>query len=359
MFLYLIGLLVAMAVLVPTEFLESYIKWPLCFVVVLLVTFYFNKKKRDDAYITRDVEKISHKRGLFHPIMIFTALSYYVLAFYLIMEVLLHNSKDAVIINNFDVLFKAISSEKMIIALGLLLAALLLYVGKWLLSKNASATSLRGRAFLYSVLTLCIIAIQFVALELCHLDLFWKFIKQESNIYFYFGLVGLFILLDLVFVFVGHHKRKKLKKLANEPQSSEVSSLEAETKEDKEFNKKNQKQRKIIEAEATKEENLLELEEKETIDVEPKEDEPKEDEPKEDVPLSKKELKLQKKYKKACAKEEKRLAKEEAKLNKKIAKEEARLAKKEAKKAKKETKNEEPVAKDLNPSDSIEQKEQE
>lgn len=354
MFLYLIGLLAALAVLVPTEFLESYIKWPLCFVVVLLVTFYFNKKKRDDAYITRDVEKISHKRGLFHPIIVFTALSYYVLAFYLIMEVLLHNSKDAVIINNFDVLFKLITSEKVIIAFGLLLAALLLYLGKWLLSKNASKSSLRGRAFLYSVLTLCIIAIQFVAIELCHLELFWEFIKHESNIYIYFGLVGLFILLDLVFVFVGHHKRKKLNKLANESQNLESSPNETETKEDKEFNKKNQKQRKIIEAEVNKEENLLELEEKASS-----EEVSNEETPNEEVPLTKKELKLQKKYKKACAKEEKRLAKEEAKLNKKIAKEEAKLAKKAAKKAKKAAKKEEPVAKDLEPSSSLEKKEQE
>ena len=78
---YLLALACALSVLVPSDYVSEYIKWPIALALVLLFTFFFNLSKKDTLYTTNPAKNALRKRGLYHPLMMYSAFTLYLTGF--------------------------------------------------------------------------------------------------------------------------------------------------------------------------------------------------------------------------------------------------------------------------------------
>ena len=212
--LILLGFICALSLLVPTTFVPVYVKWPIAFAVVILITVIFNAKKKDTLYLTKEIKSKSVKRGLFHPMMNYAAYALLLTAFLSIYEIAKVNGIND-LITDFSKLIGLIAGlDKLLICALLLLVISLLVsaVFKWVLSNCADTTTLKERGFLYIVLTVTTsVSLIYAALN-CDLLGFNEFMLSGNNPFVFFGFVGLFVIIDFIIFIVSCNKSKKAKK---------------------------------------------------------------------------------------------------------------------------------------------------
>ena len=308
--LNLLGFICALSLLVPTTFLPVYVKWPVAFGVVILLTAIFNTKKKDTLYLTKTIKSVSVKRGLFHPLMNYTAYALLLTAFLSIFEITKVNGIND-LITDFSKIVNLITGfdKLMVCSLALIVIAFLVSaIFKWVLSSCADTTTLKERGFLYVVLTITTsVSLIYAALS-CDVVGFNDFILAGNNLYVFFGVAGLFVLIDFIICLVSLCKRRKAKKLASLPvEMRPVKKTRAEKRSEKKA-KKYAKAVRVFEKELAKKQAKL------------------------DKKIAKLNKKIQKKNAKLDKKISKKAAKKAAKAAKKQAKLDAKAAKKTAKK---------------------------
>lgn len=366
MVLYILGLLIVLVAFIPGSLVAITIKFPLVFILIMLLTFWFNYQKKDTIYTTNDVECAWKKRGLFHLFFDAFAAFAYIIGFGFLETLFTRNGKEDIISNVGTIFtnFNLKTNDSWLLLLGLIgiAFALIFTFVKWAYSANANKFSLRHRAFIYLLFTCLILAYSTSAFILAgtSFDLItFSFIGMNYLVTFI--PLGIAVIVDIIVTICIANKNHKQKKLAKEIEATkaittlpllneerpvvvelneEEKGLTEEIKEtpknedvknekkDLAFKKTNRKQHKIIVSEAKKDKNYKlnvddsDVSKDEQFEVDVNKEEPKDVKEK---ALSKHQMKVVLKERKRL---EKKLAKKEKKLNKKIAKEEKRLAKK-------------------------------
>ena len=274
--LYIIGILCSLLLFAP-NIIPFFVKWPVALVGVLLIVFFFNLIKKDTIYTTHKNKKRLYDFGLYNPLIMYISASSYILGFNMIFTFLAEKEVSDIVsnISTIPSLLTFDLSNKLFIGLIFVVAGILFYLLRNAFRNGASKSSLKTRTFWYVILTLLALGCGIYSFMNFQTFDVYEHLRIGNNMYIYFGIAGLFVLVDLVCLIIGCAKRRNRKK------------LEAE----------------IIAAGG---QNGCE-------------------------PITRKQIKENKKSK-IAAKErlrlEKKLAKKEAKINKKLAKIEARKAKK-------------------------------
>lgn len=215
--LYLIGIFCSLVLFAPS-IVPGFVKWPIALLVVLVVVFFFNVCKKDTIYITHDTKKKLHNYGLFNPLIMYVAASIYLLGFTLIITNLQQNNINDIVAQFSDIinLVKPDFSNSLFCGLIFVVSSFLIYFIRNSFKNNASESSLKFRAFWYVLLTLIALLVGVFNLDsFANFDLY-AYLENGYNIYVFFGLAGLVILIDLlVKLIVFSVRRSKAKKLAN------------------------------------------------------------------------------------------------------------------------------------------------
>lgn len=286
--LYLVAILCSASLFLP-NFLPSYVKWPVALLVVLVVVFIFNLPKKDTVYTTHDTKRKIQNHGLFNPLIMYTAASIYVLGFTLIFTYLAQfNVVDLTNVTEVFKYFQFDFNNGLLCGLVFLVSAMCIYFIRNSFKNNACESTLKFRAFWYILFTVIVTLVGIFSLNLYKDVDLYSYLLQNYNIYVFFGLLALIIIIDLLGKLISHKSKiRKAKKASGELQRE-----------------KEAKRAKVVE--------------KERARVEKK--------------LAKQEAKLNKKAKKLEAKVAKQTKKLEAKQLKKQKKAEAKAAKKANKK---------------------------
>jgi hypothetical protein len=306
--LYIISLLAILVLFAPSQYIPSYITWPVSFLIVILVVFLFNLCKKDTKYLTKDTKKNIVNRGLYNPLILYVSASLYIFGFTLICaELSYYNVLDFV--KEFNVIIKDVFGanhiNNVLNGLILILIATLMYFLRYAFKDSAGSSGIKLRSFWYISLSIISIFIGLInSISFKEFDLY-KYLLNGYNLYFFLGLLGLILLIDFICFLSRRGKEKRIArkeaKLAKKEQEKLEKQEALKNKDKIEYQKRNKKQQQEIEKEI--EDSLIK-----------------------DVKQSKKDLKKDKKS-----------FKKEVKLDKKQEKKEAKLAKKQAKKDKKKT----------------------
>ena len=215
--LYIIGILCSLVLFAP-NFIPFFVKWPVALVVALLMVFFFNLPKKDTFYTTHDNKKRLYDFGLYNPLVMYVAASSYILGFNMIFSFLIE--KEALdIVANIATIPSLITfdfTNNLFVGLILVVAGILLYVLRNAFRAGASKSGLKCRSFWYIVLTLLALgAGVYSYMSFATFDVYEQ-LKVGNNIFVYFGLAGLVILIDLICLIIAAIKRKKAERLEAE-----------------------------------------------------------------------------------------------------------------------------------------------
>lgn len=288
--LYLIAILCSLVLFAPT-IVPIYIKWPVALGVVLLIIFFFNLPKKDTVYATHPNRKNIYNFGLFNPLFMYFSASSYVLGFAFIFTALAENNSSDIVANISTIPTLVNFNPLSTLTIGLLfvLAGILFYFLRNAFRAYASKSSLKFRSFWYVVFTFLSLGVGvFYFINFYSFDIY-QYLSIGYNLYIYFGLATLVVLIDLSLIVCAVISRRRKTKKSQE---------------------------------------LLKVAEDGT-----------------DAPLTKKELKAKKREEKRNKIIAKKRAKSESRFTKKQAKIDKKAAKLEAKKAKKQAKYNEKVEK--------------
>lgn len=226
-FLYIISLLCVLALFVPSMYLPEIVKWPVCLVVILFITFLFNLPKKDTRYITNDTKRKIVNHGLFNPLILYVSASLFVLGFVIIVDYLLANNITDIIgqFNEIMAIFEVSIMNNVLHGLILIVISILIYFLRYSFKNNASNTGLKLRSFWYINLTIIALLIGlFKFLQFSDIVLL-DYLVNGYNGYIFLGIVGLVLLIDFIGLLIRVGKAKKaLKKqrLAELEQNSVV-----------------------------------------------------------------------------------------------------------------------------------------
>ena len=208
--LYIIGILCALVMFAPSV-VPVFVKWPVAMLVTLLIVFFFNLPKKDTVYTTYKTKKNLHNYGLFNPLLLYLSAICYVIGFSQIFTTLkTYNSVDMVA--NISQVFSLISTNfdySLLMGLIFIILAIFFYYVRHAYRSSASNSSLKTRAFGYVILTLAALGagvfflMNFYTYDIYE-DLFVGF-----NIFIYFGIVALVLLIDSICAICSASKRKK------------------------------------------------------------------------------------------------------------------------------------------------------
>lgn len=294
---YLLALICAVSVLIPSAYVSEYLKWPVALALVLIFTYLFNLSKKDTLYTTKPAKNALRKRGLYHPLMMYSAFTLYLTGFLGIYSIC-----DSLSITNiaedYQLLLANFDSVMICSLIIILLSVLINNVFKWLLSKFADTTSLKERSLLYVIFFLTTsVAIIY---NMINFDIaaFNTFISGEQNYFIFYTIPAIMLIVDFaVTIVTGVNNIKKKKGIISPRKAAKIAKKEA--KELAKLNKEKAKRnRHIAKWEAEKAKN---------------------------------DAKFVAKMAKMDAKEAKAIAKEQAKYEKKIAKKAAKIAERDSK----------------------------
>ena len=246
--LYLIGILCSLVLFAPT-IIPIYIKWPVALGVVLLIIFFFNLPKKDTIYATYPNKKNIYNYGLFNPLFMYFSASSYVLGFTLIFKSLAENNCSDIIANisTIPTLISFNPLSTLTIGLLFVLAGILFYFLRNAFRAYANKSSLQFRSFWYVVFTLLSIGVGiYYFINFYTFDIY-QYLSIGYNLYIYFGLVALVVLIDLSFIVDAAISRKKKDKRAKELAKAALEGTKAPlTKKEIKVLKRKEKQNKII-----------------------------------------------------------------------------------------------------------------
>ena len=328
--LYLIGILCSLVMFAPSM-IPSFVKFPVAFVVALLMVFFFNLSKRDTVYTVNEPRNGYIRNGLFSPLLTYIAASSYTLGFAMLFTHLSNNNMVD-IVANVDGLVGALSNLNVILALVFVLLGVLFYALRNTFRKHAGEMTLQSRSAWYVVLTIISLGIGvFTIVKYYSFDVY-EYLSEGMNLYIYFGIVAAIVFIDLVCNLIAMRVRhcqkyayyyiaRKESKLARKNTKKEYKQAKKDLKKKyKQAKKDAKKAAKLAKKQAKKDKKAAKKQAKK------------------DKKAAKKQAKLDKKAAKKQAKKDKKAAKKQAKFDKKEAKKAAKLAKKQAKKDKKAAK---------------------
>ena len=209
--LYILSILCSLVLFAPNSYVPAIVKWPVALSVVLLVVFFFNLKKKDTIYTTHENKKKFYNNGLFNPLIIFFAASLYILGFSLIIT----NLQDLMItdfVKDYEAILKSFEfslNSSLFCGLIFVVLSIVIYFTRNGFKNNASESTLKFRSFWYVVLTTIILLVGIFTLDsFGSLDVY-DYLKTGYNLYIYFGLIGFFVLFELICKWIAHRRRKK------------------------------------------------------------------------------------------------------------------------------------------------------
>ena len=332
--LYLIGILCSLVMFAPSM-IPGFVKFPVAFVVALLMVFFFNLSKKDTVYTVNEPRNGFVKNGLFSPLLTYIAASSYTLGFAMLFTYLSENNMID-IVANVNGLVGALSNLNVILALVFILLGVLAYALRNTFRKHAGEMTLQSRSAWYVVLTIITLGLGvFTILKYYSFDVY-EYLNEGMNLFVYFGVAGAVVFIDLVCNLiansVNHHRKYAHYYIARKEAKLARKEIKKEYKQAKKDLKKKYKQAKKDAKKAAKLAKKQAKKDKKAAKKQAKKDKKAaKKQAKKDKKAAKKEAKLAKKQ----AKKEKKAAKKQAKIDKKEAKKAAKLAKKEAKKGKK------------------------
>lgn len=301
--LYILGIIGAISLIGPGTLIPVYIKWPVALALVILITGIFNACKKDTIFTTRPTGSALVKRGLYHPLVTYTAFTLYLTGFLGIYAVCKENGV-ANIANGFGSIIGDNVTVYSLVIIGI--AVLVNNLFKWVLSKHADTTTIRERSLLYVILVITLsvaLVYNMVRIDVVHLN---EFISAEHNYFIFYGIPAIMLIVDLVVTIVtGVILHRKNKGIMSKREKAKLA-------------KKAAKEAKIAAKEArmaAKEQAIRDAEEAEYQAM-----------------LAKKQAKIDRKEAKKQAKIDCKKAKKQAKIDRKL----ARMAAKDEKKALKE-----------------------
>lgn len=294
---YLLALACALSVLVPSDYVSEYIKWPIALALVLLFTFFFNLSKKDTLYTTNPAKNALRKRGLYHPLMMYSAFTLYLTGFLGIYYVC-DSLSITNIVEDYQILLANFDNVLICSLIIIGLSVLINNIFKWLLSKFADTTSLRERSILYIIVFLTTTVALIYNMISFDISAFNTFIGTEHNYFLFYSIPVIMLIIDFIVTIVtGVNNVKKKKGIVSPRKAAKIAKKEA--KELERLNaEKAVRNRRVAKYEAEK---------------------------------AKDDAKFNAKMAKIDAKEAKAIAKEQAKYEKKIAKKAAKMAERDAK----------------------------
>lgn len=208
--LYIIGILCSLVLFAPS-IVPAYVKWPIAMLVVLLIVFFFNLPKKDTIYTTKDNKKRLHDYGLFNPLLLYLSAICYILGFSSIFTALAgHEAVD--IVANLSKIFSFASADlnySLLFGLIFIVLAIFFYYIRHAYRKSSSSSSLKTRAFGYIILTLAALgAGVYNILNFYTYDIY-EDLLVGYNLFIYFGIVGLILLIDSISAICIASKHKK------------------------------------------------------------------------------------------------------------------------------------------------------
>lgn len=219
--LYLIGILCSVVLFAPS-IVPSYIKWPVALLVALLIVFIFNLPKKDTIYATHDNKKKVLNYGLFNPLIMYLAASIYILGFTLIFTHLNTIGINDIVLE-FPKIIESFSFDlKNYLFCGFIfvvLAAVIYFIRNGF-KNNASESSLKFRSFWYVVFTVICLLIGVFNFDSFYTFDIYDHILSGYNVYVYFGLLGLIILIDLLGKLISHRKKVRRERRALEAETT-------------------------------------------------------------------------------------------------------------------------------------------
>ena len=320
--LYLIGILCSLVMFAP-NMIPGFVKFPVAFVVALLMVFFFNLSKKDTVYTVNEPRNGIVRSGLFSPLLSYIAASSYTLGFAMLFTYLSENNMVD-IVANVNGLVGALSNLNVILSLVFILLGVVVYILRNTFRKHAGEMTLQSRSAWYIVLTIISLGMGvFTVAKYYSFDVY-EYINEGMNLYVYFGLVGAVVLIDLVCNLIAMRVRHCQKYAHYYLAKKESKLYRKETKKEYKQAKKDLKKKfKQAKKDAKKAAKLAKKQAKK------------------DKKAAKRAAKLAKKQ----AKRVKKAAKRAAKLAKKQAKKDKKAAKKQAKRDKKAEKKAEKLAK--------------
>ena len=216
--LYIIGILFSVAVFAPNNIIPFFVKWPVALIGVLLIVFFFNLPKKDTIYTTHDNKKRLYDFGLFNPLLMYLSANCYILGFNMILTFLIGKGMTDIIANisNIPSLITFDFKNNLFLGLILVVVAILLYAFRNAFRKNASKTSLICRSAWYVALTLFALGLGVYSYLGYQAFNIYDYLTVGYNLYVYFGLVALVILIDVICLIIEAVSRSKKAKLEAE-----------------------------------------------------------------------------------------------------------------------------------------------
>ena len=241
--LYIIGILCSLVLFTPASLVPIFVKWPVALGVVLIVILFFNIPKKDTAYTTHYNKKNIYNFGLFNPLIMYLSASCYVLGFSLIFSAL--NDAELVdIVSNLANIPSLISFNPLngfTFGLIYIVGAILFYFLRNGFRSCASDSRIQTRSFWYIVLTLAALGVgMYYFITFYSFDIY-EFLSTGLNLYIYFGLAGLIVLVDILFIIIAALSQKKKAKKVQEILEAKERGEDPLTKKDKKALKKEAK----------------------------------------------------------------------------------------------------------------------
>ena len=230
--LYIIGILCSLVLFAPS-IVPAYVKWPIALLVALFIVFLFNLPKKDTIYASHENKKKIINHGLFNPLIMYLAASIYILGFTLIINHLQTlNITDFVA--EFDKIIAAFEpnmSNNLFSGLIFVFLSIVIYYIRNGFKNNASESGLVFRSFWYIVFTLICLMIGIFNYDSFREFDIYAYLATGYNLYIYFGVVLLAILIDLLAKLIVHsHRRRKAKKAEMKALKEQGLLVEEETK---------------------------------------------------------------------------------------------------------------------------------
>lgn len=214
--LYLIGILCSASLFAPS-IVPAVVKWPVAFLGVIMIVFFFNLAKKDTKYSTKDTKRRIIDYGLINPLIIYIASMSYVLGFYLIVNHLQQfNITD--IIGGFGEIFETFSSglfNGFLFGSIFVLLAIMIFLIRNNFRKYIGSSSLRFRSFWILFLSIISILVGIFSFELFYTYDIYEFLLLELNIIPFAGIAGLIILIEFTFKLIRAIRRSKKRKALN------------------------------------------------------------------------------------------------------------------------------------------------
>ena len=321
--LYLVGILCSLLMFAPSM-IPGFVKFPVAFVVVLLVVFFFNKSKGDTIYRVYKSKTGLRRWGIFNPLLTYISACSYTLGFAMLFTYLSEHNMVDIVANIRYFLFTSSDSE-VFIALALIVFAILTFILRNSFKTYAYRMRLQSRSVWYIVLTLVTLGLGVYGILNYYSFDVYSYLNEGKNLYVYFGIVAAVVLFDLICNLIVSCINSKNSSKVEKPKTTKQQYKE----EKKAIRDKYRRQKKA----AKKAAKLAKKSAKNAKKASKKASLRAKKAHKRELKLAKKNAKLEKKLAKKQANAKKKLEKKNERLAKKAGKRSARSAKKSVKKA--------------------------